>query len=717
MNYEPNYRICKNRLKNILKNHFYGEFFHDDYQNISQSDVLKIIEDAVIRTNIIVFHTYNFLNLYFLHLYEQNLDLPFIDKDLIKTIMMIVSVKGDARGRPPADDKKETIIGLLKFFRKYYHPLLNKGDIVSNHKLSYVLDKESEDMVKNINNNIKEHFIDHVRKYINDLTDIKELIRNIESNKKLSYQVRKEKIYSLRNEWNSFKHDVLATKDFINTDPEKLLLIRLMKQKLLPYQNFLKDSIYYDLEVNPQNYLKSMITINREINKLSKVRDKKYKLFHVLPLRSSIEPKYITLNTNAISSIFSGKAIYQNNTSEKENEIWNSLFNIDTRCFKYKGYQFANVLKTDGIACSIIFQELTIQQKKKIKIVPIQNKINQPLDWDNYLENKEKNKKNRRYLTKKERENYQYNGKDNIFDSFHYIENIKVDHIHNRTMVYIDPGHHSLAECMSEKCINDTVSKIKYLDNKVIVKTKQSTETFLRYTRAQRNRESKKFRYQKILGRIKNEDIIKLETDLSKYNSKICYFKEFQKYLKEKIKLNRKLYQHYQQPIYRKLKFNRYINYRKSEEKFIKNFKEKYGRPNSVTIIFGDYSKKDTMKGSEPHLVKHLKKLFRLHHYQVYLIDEYNTSKLCNRCSCELERFKWVKNKHGSESLLWRLLRCTSEKCLTYHNRDHNATRNMMKIVKTIMDGKRRPKEYCRKDATVFPKRIQTLDVEPVIVH
>ena len=69
MNNGPNHRVCKNQLKNILKTNFYGNFFSDKHQNLSKNNVLDIIEDAVIRTNIIVFHTYNFLKLYLLHLY------------------------------------------------------------------------------------------------------------------------------------------------------------------------------------------------------------------------------------------------------------------------------------------------------------------------------------------------------------------------------------------------------------------------------------------------------------------------------------------------------------------------------------------------------------------------------------------------------------------------------------------------------------------------
>ena len=149
-----------------------------------------------------------------------------------------------------------------------------------------------------------------------------------------------------------------------------------------------------------------------------------------------------------------------------------------------------------------------------------------------------------------------------------------------------------------------------------------------------------------------------MENKLSKYNSKICQFGEFKIYLKEKNDLNRQLYDHYTKIIYRKLRINRYINTKKSESKMITAFKEKFGNSNEVLIIFGDYNKIDTMKGSEPHISKILKKLFRRHGYEIYMINEYNTSKLCNKCSCETEKFKWIKNKKTRrDQLLWKLLR------------------------------------------------------------
>ena len=46
---------------------------------IKNNDILNIINDSVYRTNNIVFHTYNFLKLYILHLYDNKLELPIIN--------------------------------------------------------------------------------------------------------------------------------------------------------------------------------------------------------------------------------------------------------------------------------------------------------------------------------------------------------------------------------------------------------------------------------------------------------------------------------------------------------------------------------------------------------------------------------------------------------------------------------------------------------------
>jgi len=268
--------------------------------------------------------------------------------------------------------------------------------------------------------------------------------------------------------------------------------------------------------------------------------------------------------------------------------------------------------------------------------------------------------------------------------------------------VCTDPNHGNLISCIAKTGEENSIKKIICTDtNEKTIQFKNNNDIKFRYTRSQRNVETKKKKYNKIRedikeNKINGENVKNIESQLSNYNSKICDINEFTFYLDKKIEINRILYEHYSNPIYRKLKMNTYINTQKSESKMMEEFRKKFGPPDNVLIIFGDYGRKDTMKGCEPHISRRIKRLFRNYGYEVYLIDEYMTSKLCNRCQHELERFKYVKDKNGNDHLLWGLLRCKNGKCKTIHNRDHNSPRNFQNIIESIFEGKGRPIEYSR---------------------
>lgn len=77
----------KDSLNNIIKN-----------ISVEEESTINIIHDTIFRVNKIVMHTYNFLKLYILHLYDHNLDFPIIDDQFIKMIMKIVSIRDNTRG-------------------------------------------------------------------------------------------------------------------------------------------------------------------------------------------------------------------------------------------------------------------------------------------------------------------------------------------------------------------------------------------------------------------------------------------------------------------------------------------------------------------------------------------------------------------------------------------------------------------------------------------
>ena len=197
-------------------------------------------------------------------------------------------------------------------------------------------------------------------------------------------------------------------------------------------------------------------------------------------------------------------------------------------------------------------------------------------------------------------------------------------------------------------------------------------------------------------------------------NSKTVNYDEFKKYIEEKNKVNHLLFNHYQQEFFRKFKLNRFINTQKSESKMIENFKNKFGKPNELMIVIGDYDKGEhNMAGCEPTICKKIRRIFKNAGYAVYLINEYCTSKLCNHCHCELEKFLTRKSnkprdiKKNKKILVNGLLhhedvnpegeQDNKPVCKIIHNRDKNAVQNMLNIVECIKKTGKRPEAFTRK--------------------
>ncbi len=78
--------------------------------------------------------------------------------------------------------------------------------------------------------------------------------------------------------------------------------------------------------------------------------------------------------------------------------------------------------------------------------------------------------------------------------------------------------------------------------------------------------------------------------------------------------------------------------------KMINNFKIKFGNSDNTVVIMGDWSQKHTMINQEPTINKRFRYLFKKEKYELFMIDEFRTSKLCNKCGCE------VKNEYKRDT-------------------------------------------------------------------
>ena len=148
------------------------------------------------------------------------------------------------------------------------------------------------------------------------------------------------------------------------------------------------------------------------------------------------------------------------------------------------------------------------------------------------------------------------------------------------------------------------------------------------------------------------------------------------------------LSEYYEKKLFRKFKWNSYINKQKSESKMINNFKRIFGEPENVLVCIGDFDQKKQMKYKEPSKGKSFRKLFKLAKYDVFLVDEHKTSKMNFFTQTENEKFRERLNPRPWRKDIRKIHGLLRSKCdpnnrpvkTVLVNRDLNASLNIRKI-------------------------------------
>ena len=596
-------------------------------------------------------------------MFDKNIQLPVIDKEFISDVFKVLTIRKSNRGGYTEETMPPRLKELIGFYKTNYALTISNYETIYYDKLSYILAYEAIDMITNINNNIQEHFIDHLNKYVNIVFSIKEKSTQITIENKDKI-IRKQLHKQLYDEIGKVKKDLMHFGDLTSDEKYHQWIIQ-ERIKLYPNKTrFDNDNIYYHLKNNTQDFLISMFHILIELEKLNEIRmqneDKQIRLFNILPLRTNIVGKNICIDTCGLISNFLGTESTSNHLKDykKDNNqvnLWNKFFKLNKRVFK-KGqkYTFSHIIRTDGISCCVLFVRVDANGK------PL------PKTW--------KNKK--------------CHEEDNI----DYIERtIITEELKNMKVVCADPNYSDLIYCGS-------------------IDENENLQTF-RYTQDQRRVETRSKKYNKIRDNLSKQTMIEkksikeIESALSNHNSKTCSYNKFMEYCIEKNNMNSLLYNYYEQQLFRKLKLNRFTNTQKSELKMVKNFSNKFGKPDNTIFVMGDYDKGNyNMKGKEPVICKKFRRIFRNAGYKTFLVNEFRTSKLCNSCNEELKHFlerpsqKPKLKKENKTEICHGLLRCQSikHKCEIIHNRDKNAVQNMLNIVSSVLNTGKRPEAFCR---------------------
>uniref|UniRef100_A0A6C0DJT6 Uncharacterized protein n=1 Tax=viral metagenome TaxID=1070528 RepID=A0A6C0DJT6_9ZZZZ len=663
------YRCLKLPISSILNKDLEKEKEVKEY--------LEILQKAIIRTNAITSKTYFLLRLWVLHKYHNNQEIPEITTDTIS--MSMKSILKSSSGQKP---KGNNAI-LLQEFQKLHTFQLEDGT-----NLSSILDYYATTMITSIENNIKMRFFDYINRFVNSY--FKHLHQDQLENKEFKKQLYKE--------INLVKNDIIN--NTLNCDEKYHDWLKETRYKIVP-ETF-EISYYYDIKINPYKYLKYMIFMCLELEKIER------KSFQFFPIQTNAIPRHIQVDTKSLVELFvetekhqklldvwiketseiksgKNKGKSKNKTKgdlynclEQNKEfIWDTFFTITQ---SRKNYVFDYTIITDGYTTSLRFlhkdyvqeeqekkdkkkagkkalQGLTKEQKDKIK--EDKKQLQKEQAKQKRLENKHKPKKSKKEETQENPE-------------FPYIDEVPKELLEGKH-IFIDPGKRSLFSMMDDD------------------------GNYFSYTNRMYLKETKRLKYQSLLKNHKHEiGITKIEEGLNKYNSKTCNIEKFQEYITEKIKANEKLVPLYQKLKFRKYKWYGYMNKKRTEDNMVNKVVKKYSKDH--IIIIGDWSIGKQMRNfiSTPNLT--LKRKLQ-ETFKVYNIDEFRTSCLSHKTEevCENLYLKFKKDKSQKERKIHSILTYQMENnrkgCI---NRDKNGCKNIQKVFNFYMETGERPEKYRR---------------------
>jgi hypothetical protein len=564
-----------------------------------------------------------------------------------------------------AGDAMKLRADLTKFYRTDFETLLVEGAAkTSRSKLTQMFCLEGQRLAAGARINIKEHFTDHLGRFINAFHDVRRTAPPTSQKEARSAHFAK---------FRTVKNDILDGQDAsINTeDPELRAFVKEWREHL-PSGPYAEDSVAYDVCVRPNAYMPAMIAMSGAMRSMGR------RAFQVLPLRLSNTPVYVTIDTKALMEITRIPRRGKRFTYGRKLEIWSTFLKIETSCDAHR------VLKAPGITSiddsltrlgrtfrrgaqlkpTYVFRGSISTDGHGVSIGLVRTDLHDLKGMDGpWLEAAKKEKASKATPI------------PNVEDLPEGVEAA----LAGREYVVVDPGKRDLHYGLD-------------IDGK-----------HLRYTQATRKAAMKVKRYVAIrdmlhtqagkMGAVdQGKSVKEWEGVLSQHDSRAVVPDVFKKWIRAKMESVEATHVHWQNESFRKLKVNAKANARRSEDTYLNRFTDAFGDATERVVVVGDWSQGvGHLKRSPPTMRRGLVAALRRRKYEVWLIREFRTSKSCNIChkgDCAPHKFEG-KARHG-------LLRCKNVDCEQFHNRNANATRNMIRIVEAARDGTSRPADMAR---------------------
>jgi hypothetical protein len=649
-------------------------------------------------------YAYQFIKSYILHCYDNKIEFPNINEYFVRFVFKVFCIEAP-RGRALTDENQKIFDTLTEFYNaKFANANIKKVD---GANLDCVIGYSITEMITAIKNNIMLRFISRVNGYVNKSFKpyINEEISKLEDNINKKKHNKKDKQKQICDKRKELKEEIKLIKSDLLDNNEQLISNKkfhewILKERSSLFPKEYNTSYAYDVHLNPLKYLKHTIYIAKTLEA------KEIKSFNILPLRRSFVEKSIVIDTSSVVKLIPTKNKKQNlldNIMEKTELIWSSVFRTELKIFrkfnknKNCPYQFDYYIVTNGYEVGIRYikkecvkskneQKLKMSEgrKKAFKEKKIcKEEKKEYVIKEKRVQNKKEPKPKPKQKPKKKTQKIKKVGKTEI----RYVEDLtkeERDRLLKEKKAYFDPGVIRILTGVDD-------------NNKVF-----------KYSCSQRLHETKRLLYQEKTETYKRDnDLDKMEKELKEYNSKTCDMTKFMEYVCKKNENMNAVGELYNSE---KAKFKQYewyasINRQRSENKLIENIKKTYGE--DVILIIGDWDKKNMpiKRISTPGA-----SILRLlsEHFEVYLVNEYNTSKLCYVTEEETENLVirkseaiTLEDQEESKKLHSVLTYKMENNRMGCINRDINGAKNMRKVVLHILETGERPEKYRKKIVTL----------------
>jgi hypothetical protein len=701
---DPPMIVVKNSLRGLLR------FAGFDSDGAKRSDqVVRAIVDAADRTHLLVTHAYQLVKQVKLRQYATEATMTMPTADEYRAAMYAVSKEGAPNDNHAMADA---------FADAYVDTLLPEGfegdaserlaearrHLPSRSGLSNVIIFQSVDMATNAMNSPMMHYADRLRQWVNVAFDVKARAEAAHAQPGTKEE-RKARAAAVRARFRNVKDDLLSDAEELKSDPEFHRWVVQQRADLHPPRPLQEGSVHYDVKVRPGDYLRQSIALTQRMQ-LAGARG-----FHALPHRSSFVPGYITMDTRALREVLGiksktkgkdgGEGEDDGQSWDVKQGIWRDAgFGVHTRSFRRgaKGgsrYVFRHTLVTDGVGASVVLVRSDLRDKVR-----------------NIRDDNDKGLSNKARLNAAKMRRAGLRGAEALAGKESYVG---VQHAaewlaDGKRIVTLDPGVLDALYCGEDAG-----------DGRL------RTLRTLRYTLAQRLRESKRTRYKTLrtqakeqqgavhAGRTVDQCYSALGGDT--HSCKTVDRDAYDAMLRERNAMLPEMAEHHAGAhlagrknldggMYRRLRWNAWVNRQRADDAFMQRFRRTFGPPSTTLVVFGDWGASTTLRGwvSTPKGAS-WRRLFRTHGYTVVLNDEGRTTKCCSSCHAgEATTFLVAPDPRKNprrdgmprpDRKVHGLLKC--EGCDTHHNRNKNAVANQLRAAMAALRGEERPEGLRRK--------------------